>query len=109
MISTRNLVQVRTHAQKYFQKLQKNSTNKSAYAECKKKFKESTKLRVKEEVVVKQGSNLPLSSQSPLIIAPKIEIAVPKTEPSLEKSMFARVSSLDSSITDSFGSFLFGE
>ena len=48
---------------------------------------------MKEEVVVKQGSNLPLSSQSPLIIAPKIEIAVPKTELSLEKSMFARVSS----------------
>ena len=43
--------------------------------------------------MVKRGSNLPLSSQSPLIVAPKIEIAVPKTEPSIEKSMFARASS----------------
>ena len=48
---------------------------------------------MKEEAVVKRESNPSLSSQSPLIVTPKIEIAVPKTEPSLEKSMFARVSS----------------
>lgn len=42
---------------------------------------------------MKREVNIPLVSQPPLIVTPIMEIAVPRTEPSVEKSIFARASS----------------
>ena len=103
-ISTRNLVQVRTHAQKYFQKLQKNvncfslpsneqNANKGSLADCRKKYKEIAKTKTKEGPEKQRcESGSPISVTSDPVISPvpavKIEIAIPKIEPKVENAVF---------------------
>ncbi|KAK8826591.1 hypothetical protein WA538_006051 [Blastocystis sp. DL] len=97
MISTRNLVQVRTHAQKYFQKLQKTNANKG-FVDSRKRYRETVRQRTREEPVKpKEESHSPVSVLAPEVhspppVAPRVEIPVQKVEPKPEKVILVRPS-----------------
>lgn len=103
-ISTRNLVQVRTHAQKYFQKLQKtvwsvegNDTQNAnkGLMDSRKRYRETVKPRPREEPIKpKEESCSPVSVLAPEVhsppVVPKVEVPVQKQEPKPEKVVFIR-------------------